>query len=90
VSRVRFLTRDGCQLCEEMLAELAPWAAARGVAFTIEDVDGDPQLRRRYGLKVPVLLFDDEPIAHARLGSDALDGLARAIARSRSEATRLV
>ena len=32
MSRLTLYTRDGCHLCEELLAELAPWAAARGVS----------------------------------------------------------
>ena len=90
MSRLRILTRDGCHLCELMIAELAPWAAARGAAFTLEDVDADPELRRRYGHRVPVLLLDDEPIAHGRLGADAFDSLARAMSSAGSAATRLL
>jgi hypothetical protein len=36
------------------------------------DVDSDPQLQRRYGLKIPVLLLDRVPICSVRLDSQAL------------------
>jgi Glutaredoxin-like domain (DUF836) len=47
--------RDDCQLCEQFLLELAldfPEAAAR---VRLSDVDADPALALRYGLRVPVL-----------------------------------
>jgi hypothetical protein len=33
----------------------------------LADVDADPQLLQRYGLKVPVLLLNDVPVCHFRL-----------------------
>lgn len=50
--------REDCPLCEEMLRELAPWAAARGLVLEVRDVDADPAARVRYGLKVPVVEVD--------------------------------
>lgn len=75
MSRLALYTRDGCGLCEEMLAELRPWAAARGASIELIDVDADPQARRRYGYRVPVLLVDGEPAAHGHLEMDALERL---------------
>ncbi|MEB3255124.1 MAG: glutaredoxin family protein [Synechococcaceae cyanobacterium] len=46
-------TRAGCCLCEgleERLRQLEP-----SPAFTAVDVDGDPELRARWGMEVPVL-----------------------------------
>jgi hypothetical protein len=67
VSRLVLYSRDGCGLCEEMLLELGPWMAARGAAVEVRDVDGDPLTRRRWGLKIPVLLVDGEAVAFGRL-----------------------
>jgi hypothetical protein len=78
VSRLTLYSRDGCHLCEELLAELAPWAAARGETVERRDVDADPDLRRRYGHRIPVLLVDGEPAAYGRLDWDALERLWRA------------
>lgn len=58
MSRLRLYTRDGCGLCEELLAELAPWAAQHGTGVDLIDVDADPDTRRRYGLRIPVLQVD--------------------------------
>lgn len=60
-------TRAGCCLCEgleERLRELLPSEALRLV-----DVDGDPALRARYGLTVPVLALVS-PGAAGSLDSD--------------------
>ena len=39
---------------------------------TVIDVDSDPELTRRYGLKVPVLLLDGSVICHYTLNSQEL------------------
>ena len=71
-------SREGCGLCEEMLAELVPWAQARDLPIDVVDVDADPDIRRRYGYRIPVLMLDGEPAAHTHLDVDALERLWRA------------
>lgn len=44
-------SRHHCHLCDELLAKLR----AHGYDAEVIDVDGDPALRERYGLAVPVL-----------------------------------
>ena len=46
-------TRRGCHLCEA--AEDMVAAHAQGAAVEILDIDTDPLLQQRYGLRVPVL-----------------------------------
>ena len=75
MSRLTLYTRDGCQLCEELLAELAPWAAAHGTSVALVDVDADPVTRRRYGHRIPVLTVDGEPAASGHIDWDALERL---------------
>jgi len=74
------LTRAGCGLCEEMHAALGALSATRPLPpVRLVDVDTDPLLQRRWGLKVPVLLLDDTPVCHVRLDVQALlDALADA------------
>lgn len=55
-SSLRLLGREDCGLCEEMLGELRGEPGGAEVSVQWIDVDGDPELRRRYGLRVPVLL----------------------------------
>ena len=75
MSRLALYSRDGCHLCEALLAQLSPWAAARGATVALLDVDADPEARRRYGHRIPVLLVDGEPAASGPLDWDELERL---------------
>ena len=61
-------SRPGCGLCEQMLEELAsvlpPAEAAR---VQVVDIDTDPELTRKYGTRIPVLLADGEFVCAYRL-----------------------
>jgi len=72
------LTREECELCEQMCAALS--ALARRVALppvSRADVDSDPDWQRRFGLKVPVLLLDGTPVCRTRLDEAELLGALR-------------
>jgi Glutaredoxin-like domain (DUF836) len=47
---LRFLTRQGCHLCDDALELL------RGIPLTIIDIDLDPELLLLYHERVPVVL----------------------------------
>jgi hypothetical protein len=67
------VSREGCGLCEDMLHALADLERHHGLPpVTVIDVDADPELTRRYGLKVPVLLLDGSVICHYTLNSQEL------------------
>lgn len=58
---VTVYTRQGCGLCrraEELVAAEAPRAEV-----TLVDVDTDPDLQRRYHVRVPVVVVDGEEVA---------------------------
>ena len=61
-------SRADCSLCEQLLEELAellgPAAAA---AVQVVDIEGDPELERKYGTRIPVLLADGEFVCAYRL-----------------------
>jgi Glutaredoxin-like domain (DUF836) len=77
-ARLQLLSRPDCTLCEEFAAELAPLARELGLpAAQWVDVDGDPQLARRYGLDIPVLLLDGAKVCQHRLDPDELRRLLR-------------
>ena len=67
------LTRVDCGLCQEMQHELRTLAAKSPLPpLAVVDVDSDPELCRRYGLKVPVLLLDSIPVCSHRLDAAEL------------------
>jgi len=67
------ISREGCGLCEDMLLGLADLERAQSIPpVTVVDVDSDPELVRRFGIKVPVLLLDGSVICHYTLNSNEL------------------
>lgn len=78
-ARLVLLTREGCGLCEELQQALVALALRHPhvPAWTLQDVDDDPVLARRYGLDVPVLLLDGVKVCQHRLDADALLRLLR-------------
>ena len=71
--RLTIVHREDCELCDQMVAQLTA-LGRREVLPPIEvvDVDGDPELQRRYGLNVPVLLLDGTVVCRQRLESAEL------------------
>ena len=71
--RLTLYGRAYCHLCEDMATALAPLAARYGFSVIEVDVDSDPELERRYGELVPVLLGPDgREICHYHLDVAAL------------------
>ena len=64
--------RRGCHLCEQMLAALYVTYGDE-LEVRLVDVDGDPALKERYGLRVPVLTGGDRELCEARLDEAAVD-----------------
>jgi len=74
--RLTLVQRRDCALCEEMLAGLANLARRMPLPpLDVVDVDEDPQLRRRHGLDVPVLLLDGTVVCRHRLDRAELERL---------------
>jgi hypothetical protein len=76
------LHREGCELCDEMLADLESLGRrlppeARLPPIDVVDVDSDPELARRHGLHIPVLLLDGTVVCRHRLDSAELLRLLR-------------
>jgi hypothetical protein len=65
--------RAGCHLCEDMWQALLDFQ--QGEAFTLEwqDVDGAPDLARRFGERVPVLTAEGRELCHYFLDAAGLD-----------------
>ncbi len=65
-------------MCEEFAAELEQLGAElRLPPVQWVDVDSDPQLARRYGLDIPVLLLDGAKVCQHRLDATELRRLLR-------------
>ncbi|MEO6185298.1 MAG: glutaredoxin family protein [Steroidobacteraceae bacterium] len=72
------LSRPDCHLCEEFAAELAQFGREMPLPGVERvDVDSDPELQRRYGLDIPVLLLDGVKVCQHRLDPDELRRLLR-------------
>jgi hypothetical protein len=62
------LTRADCGLCEQMHSALQRLATRVALpALAVVDVDAFPELQRRWGLKIPVLLLDGTVVCRTRL-----------------------
>lgn len=57
--KATLLVRPGCELCEEFEHELLAQAGPGVFEIEYADVDSRPEWRRRWGLKIPVLLDAD-------------------------------
>ena len=64
--------RRGCHLCEQMLAAIYGTYGDE-VEVELVDVDTDPVLKERYGLRLPVLATGERVVCEARLDEAALD-----------------
>jgi glutaredoxin len=58
-TRVTLYTRIGCHLCETAEAVLRAERHVSPFHLEVVDVDTDPELVRRYGVRVPVVAVDD-------------------------------
>ena len=62
-------SRADCSLCEHMLEQLAELLGPQA-AVQVVDIEGDPELERKYGTRIPVLLADGEFVCAYRLDAE--------------------
>jgi len=60
-------TGPGCSLCEELKAELEALGAYRHFELHEVDVTTDRELKKRYGLSIPVLELDGETLLSGKI-----------------------
>ena len=70
--RVTLYTRVGCHLCEEAKRVLREQRAVTPFQLDLVDVDRDPELARRYGVRVPVVAVDGEDLFEYEVPVDLL------------------
>lgn len=66
-SRLTLLTRPGCHLCDVAKEAMARVAATAGMGWTEVSIEGDPELEREYGDRVPVILLDGKEHGYWRV-----------------------
>jgi len=67
------LSRPDCSLCENLMRELMVLLGDAGdtaAQVQVIDVDDFPDLERKYGHRIPVLLVDGEFLCDYRLDSE--------------------
>ena len=71
--RLTLVHRRDCELCDQMAAELTALGRRQSLPpLDRVDVDTDPDLQRRHGLDVPVLLLDGSVVCRHRLDAAEL------------------
>ncbi|MCZ6560927.1 MAG: glutaredoxin family protein [Gammaproteobacteria bacterium] len=71
--RLILYSREACGLCDEMLAQLEPLLSTCQASVEVVDIGGDPELMRRFGLRIPVLLCQGEILCEGRLDADLVE-----------------
>lgn len=71
-ARVILYTRAGCHLCDDALEVVAAACAASGSDYQLVDIDAQPELREKYGDKVPVVTVDGAMAGFWRIDKDVL------------------
>ena len=66
-------SREACGLCDEMLVQLEPLLDTCEASIKVVDIGGDPELMRRFGLRIPVLLHQGEILCEGRLDADLVE-----------------
>jgi hypothetical protein len=61
--RIVLLVRDGCHLCDQFLLDLSLTVDTGTTVVEVVDVDSDPELAARFGLRVPVLTVGGEVVS---------------------------
>jgi glutaredoxin len=69
---VTLYTRVGCHLCEQAEQVLTEQRAATPFRLELVDVDRDPELARRYGVRVPVVAVDSQDLFDYEVPVDLL------------------
>jgi glutaredoxin len=71
--RLTLYTKPDCCLCDEAAQVLERVRGRVGFELEVIDVGSEPELRERYGERVPVLLVDGEPAFEYELDDAALE-----------------
>ena len=70
-SKMQVYSRPGCHLCEVLLEELMPIIRGR-LDLEMCDIDTNSDWTARFGLRIPVVVFEGQEICHFKLDKDAI------------------
>lgn len=81
--RIRFLSRPGCHLCDEALAELNGFIALKvgagelgpGTITEVVNIESDDELHRRYLERIPVIMVGDRIVSELAFEPEALESV---------------
>jgi glutaredoxin len=71
MAEVVVYTRQGCKLCEAA-ETIAARVAGPADRLRLVDIDTDPELYRRYTVRVPVVAVDGREVAELQISEDDL------------------
>ncbi len=74
MSGLRVYSRQGCHLCELLIEELLPQVRGR-LPVEVCDIDSRADWQAEYGIRVPVVEFEDRQISEYPLDRDAISEL---------------
>ncbi|MDH3420358.1 MAG: glutaredoxin family protein [Gammaproteobacteria bacterium] len=69
---LRLFSRPECHLCDELAAALDPIIRGRA-RLEIVNIDDDLALKKRYGLRIPVLVGDAQELSAYPLNTAAVE-----------------
>jgi len=68
---IQVYSRPGCHLCEILLEELMLIIRDQ-LELQVLNVDTNSDWQARFGLRVPVVVFEDQEICHFKLDKEAI------------------
>ncbi|MGZ4148448.1 MAG: glutaredoxin family protein [Actinomycetota bacterium] len=74
---VRLYSRPGCHLCEDARTVILQVRDRFGFAYEEVDIDGDDDLVREYGIRIPVVDVDGEEAFEISVDPERLAALVR-------------
>ena len=71
--RLTLFTRNACPLCDHMALALELMRPRYNFQYEKVDVDSDPKLANRYGLRVPVLVDEETEICSGHCDPNTIE-----------------
>jgi hypothetical protein len=69
--KIRVYSRPGCHLCELLIDELLPLIRDR-LELEVIDIESRPELRLKYGIRIPVVEYDGQTVCQYHLDAAAI------------------